>query len=245
MSEILIGSFIKGVKLSGTTLSKDANGAVNIAFGEAFSTEKAYAVGDYVTYSSKLWKCTTAHSAGAWDAEDFTDVTDSLLSVDGSGNIKDSGHKHSDYQAAGNYKTTQAAVSDPSVPSTGTTDALEFIDSISQDTNGVITPTKKAVKVVVASNTSTGTAGNDGLMTAAMAEKLNGIDAAVGNIIIPLQIIQKAGLITGATETIIDNPEFYTVLLDADDKIVMGIRHDLSVVGADVEDAFEFVMEQL
>lgn len=145
------------------------------------------------------------------------------------------------HQDLSGYKTTQSAVSDPSADGTGIT----FIDSISQNANGVITPHKKTVQNVVASDTSTGTAGNDGLMTAAMAEKLNGIDAAVGNIIIPLQIIQKAGLITGATETIVDNPEFCTVLLDADDKIVMGIRHDLTVVGADVEDAFEFVMEQL
>ena len=96
-----------------------------------------------------------------------------------------------------------------------------------------------------ATPSTSGTGGTDGLMSAADKEKLNGIDAAVGNIIIPLQIIQKAGLITEATETIVDNPEFCTVLLDADDKIVMGIRHDLTVVGADVEDAFEFVMEQL
>lgn len=47
------------------------------------------------------------------------------------------------YQAKGNYKTTQTAVSDPSVANNAT--ALEFISNISQNTNGVISPTKKKV----------------------------------------------------------------------------------------------------
>ena len=47
------------------------------------------------------------------------------------------------YQAKGNYKTTQTAVSDPSVEGGAT--ALEFISNITQNTNGVISPTKKKV----------------------------------------------------------------------------------------------------
>ena len=47
------------------------------------------------------------------------------------------------YQAKGNYKTTQTAVTDPSVASGAT--ALEFISNITQNTNGVISPTKKKV----------------------------------------------------------------------------------------------------
>ena len=47
------------------------------------------------------------------------------------------------YQAKGNYKTTQTAVSDPTVANNAT--ALEFISNITQNTNGVITPTKKKV----------------------------------------------------------------------------------------------------
>ena len=41
------------------------------------------------------------------------------------------------------FKTIQDAVSSPSVPSSGTTTATAFIDTISQDANGVITATKK------------------------------------------------------------------------------------------------------
>lgn len=47
------------------------------------------------------------------------------------------------YQAKGNYKTTQTAVTDPSVANNAT--ALEFISNITQNTNGVISPTKKKV----------------------------------------------------------------------------------------------------
>ena len=47
------------------------------------------------------------------------------------------------YQAKGDYKTTQTAVSDPSVSNNAS--ALEFISNLSQNTNGVISPTKKKV----------------------------------------------------------------------------------------------------
>ena len=75
--------------------------------------------------------------------KDADAVEGNFAAFDSNGNPVDSGHKHSDYQAAGSYKTTQTAVSDP----TASGYALAFIDSISQDTNGVITVTKKNVQV--------------------------------------------------------------------------------------------------
>ena len=41
-------------------------------FAPTFSDETSYAVGDYVTYNGVLYKCTTAHTAGAWVAGHFT-----------------------------------------------------------------------------------------------------------------------------------------------------------------------------
>jgi len=115
-----------------------------------------------------------AHQDISGKADKDTDaVTGNFAVFDANGNPVDGNCKPADFQPAGDYKTVQTAVSDPSVPSSGTTDALEFIDSISQDTNGVITPTKKAVKVVSAS--SSGVGGNNGLMTAADKEKLDGL----------------------------------------------------------------------
>ena len=89
--------------------------------------------------------------------------------LDANGNLVDSGSKASDFQAAGNYKTTQSAVSDP----TADGNAVAFIDSIEQDANGEITVTKKNVQTVSASTSGVG--GQAGLMAAADKEKLDGL----------------------------------------------------------------------
>lgn len=80
--------------------------------------------------------------------------------LDANGNLTDTGKTASDFQPAGDYKTTQPAVADPSADGAG----VEFIDSISQDANGVITPHKKAVQSASASQA--------GLMSAADFNKL-------------------------------------------------------------------------
>ena len=89
--------------------------------------------------------------------------------LDANGNLVDSGSKASDFQAAGNYKTTQSAVSDP----TADGNAVAFIDSIEQDANGEITVTKKNVQTVSASTSGVG--GQAGLMAADDKEKLDGL----------------------------------------------------------------------
>lgn len=85
--------------------------------------------------------------------------------LDDNGNLTDSGFKASD------FKPKQTAVTDPTASGSG----IEFIDSISQDTNGVIVPAKKSVQVAVASTSGVG--GNAGVMSAADKEKLDGIEA--------------------------------------------------------------------
>ena len=64
-------------------------------------------------------------------------TTGDLASLDGNGNLVDSGI------SATNVKTKQTAVADP----TAAGEALSFIDSITQNANGEITPTKKIVLV--------------------------------------------------------------------------------------------------
>ena len=39
-----------------------------------FSTSTTYKVRDYCTYQGKLYICSTAHAAGAWNAAHFTEV---------------------------------------------------------------------------------------------------------------------------------------------------------------------------
>ena len=63
-------------------------------------------------------------------------VEGNFAGLDANGNLTDSGSKASD------FKTKQSAVSDPTAD--GTT--ITAIDTISQDTNGVITATKKTIR---------------------------------------------------------------------------------------------------
>lgn len=87
-------------------------------------------------------------------------VAGNFAGLDANGNLVDSGKKASDFQEAGDYKTTQTAVSDP----TADGNAAAFIDSISQNANGEITVTKKNVQAASASQA--------GLMSAADFSKL-------------------------------------------------------------------------
>lgn len=89
--------------------------------------------------------------------------------LDSNGNLTDSGKKASDFQVAGNYKTTQTAVVDPTA-TTATGVSVTAIDSISQNTNGVITPTKKTVTIQDASSSQ------KGLMSSSDFSKLSGIE---------------------------------------------------------------------
>ena len=99
-------------------------------------------------------------------ADKVSDATyGNFAALDASGNLADSGFKASD------FKPKQTAVTDPTASGSG----IEFIDSISQDTNGVIVPAKKSVQVAVASTSGVG--GNAGVMSAADKEKLDGIEA--------------------------------------------------------------------
>lgn len=59
-----------------------------------------------------------------------------IATLDANGNLTDGGY------GLDHYKTVQTAVTDPTADGTGVT----FIDSITQDTNGVITPHKKTVR---------------------------------------------------------------------------------------------------
>ena len=87
-------------------------------------------------------------------------VAGNFAGLDANGNLVDSGKKAEDFQEAGDYKTTQTAVSDP----TADGNAAAFIDSISQNANGEITVTKKNVQAASASQA--------GLMRAADFSKL-------------------------------------------------------------------------
>lgn len=108
--------------------------------------------------------------------------------LDSNGNLTDSGKKASDFQAAGSYKTTQTAKTDP----TASGNSLSFIDSITQDTNGEITATKKTVYSASGSQ--------EGLMSSSDFTKLSGIESgAQVNIIETIKVGNDAQTVTSKT----------------------------------------------
>ena len=98
---------------------------------------------------------------GATDGTIAVDGTDVAVHGLGSAAYEDA----SAFQAAGNYKTTQSAVSDPTAGSA--TDTLNFIATISQNANGEISATKQPVRSASASQS--------GLMSSAHYSKLDAI----------------------------------------------------------------------
>lgn len=93
-------------------------GLVNDLAGKASTS-------DVEAKATKVTSATSGHFAG----------------LDSNGDLTDSGYSPSDFQAAGSYKTTQTAVSDP----TANGNAIAFIDTISQNANGEVSVTKKTV----------------------------------------------------------------------------------------------------
>ena len=106
-------------------------------------------------------------------------VSGNFAGLDANGKLTDSGSKASD------FKTKQTAVADSDATTDGS--GITFVDSVTQDTNGEITVHKKGVQLAQASTSGEG--GQNGLMSAAQAEKLAGIEAdADVNIIEGVQV---------------------------------------------------------
>ena len=77
-SDVSLGNVVNtgdsAIPLSNGTTKFTTGGAYSLltSLAPIFSTSTSYAVGDMVTYNGRLYTCTTVHSAGAWNASDFT-----------------------------------------------------------------------------------------------------------------------------------------------------------------------------
>lgn len=121
---------------------------------------------DSIDYSGKADKVSGATSGN-------------FAGLDANGNLTDSGSKAAD------FKTKQTAVADSDATTDGS--GITFVDSVTQDANGEITVHKKGVQL--AQKSTSGEGGQNGLMSAAQAEKLDGIEAdADVNIIEGVQV---------------------------------------------------------
>lgn len=108
---------------------QDISGKADKIAAVAFSTDDSYTVGDYVTYGGNIYKCTTAHAAGAWNAEDFTLVTNNFLAIDGNGNAKDSGKNATDFATAAQGGKADSAIQGVKVNGTALTpDSSNVVD---------------------------------------------------------------------------------------------------------------------
>ena len=104
---------------------------------EAYDTLKEIA--DWITTDTTGAAAILADVANK--ADKVTSATNgNFAGLDSNGNLTDSGYSASSFQAAGSYKTTQTAVTDPTTGNSTT--AYEFIATIAQNTNGEITATK-------------------------------------------------------------------------------------------------------
>ena len=114
-------AYITKINVKGTTYDiKDDNAAHNFADIYDPTHSEAYAQGDLVVYDGTLYKAknTIASPPGAFDADKWAEVT-----------------------VEGEFKRVQTAVSDPDSSSTATS----FIATASQNTQGVISVTKKGL----------------------------------------------------------------------------------------------------
>ena len=92
-----------------------------------FSTSTAYAVGTFVMYQNKLYRCTTAHSAGAWNSSHFSLATlnDVINASYATGTLPIS-HGGTGQTSAGNIvkETIQAGLEDATGDVTDTTSLI-------------------------------------------------------------------------------------------------------------------------
>ena len=156
---------IESISVNNSPLTPDANKNVNItvptaaASGDTPVMDGSAAVGTSTAYA----RADHVHPSDTSKADKAVPTTSgNLASLDAGGNLQDAG------VAISGLKTVQTAVADGDATTAGT--GVTFVDSVTQNTNGVITVHKKTVQTVQKSTNTVG--GQDGLMTAQQAEAL-------------------------------------------------------------------------
>lgn len=156
---------IESISVNNSPLTPDANKNVDItvptaaAAGDTPVMDGSAAVGTSTAYA----RADHVHPSDTSKADKAVPTTSgNLASLDAGGNLQDAG------VAISGLKTVQTAVADGDATTAGT--GVTFVDSVTQNTNGVITVHKKTVQTVQKSTNGAG--GQNGLMTAQQAEEL-------------------------------------------------------------------------
>ena len=122
------------------------------AFAPTFSTSTAYSVGTFVTYQNRLYKCTTAHSAGAWNASHFALATlndlatakadkvsgaadNDIALLDANGNLKDSGKTLASFAEIFTISGTAGNIQYVTIDLTTATNLRDFFEIIDKHGN--------------------------------------------------------------------------------------------------------------
>lgn len=157
---------IESISVNNSPLTPDANKNVDITVPTAAASTDTPVMDDdtaAVGTSTAYARADHVHPSDTSKADKAVPTTSgNLASLDASGNLQDAG------VAISGLKTVQTAVADGDATIAGT--GVTFVDSVTQNTNGVITVHKKTVQTVQKSTNTVG--GQDGLMTAQQAEAL-------------------------------------------------------------------------
>ena len=115
------------------------------------------------------------------------------------------------YQPKGNYKTTQTEKADPSASGNSTT----FIATISQDTNGVITATKKSVNFSGYKTTQTAVSDPSVAGNASALEFISNITQNTNGVITPTKKKVAADTtVTQSSTNLVTSGAVYTAIQD-------------------------------
>jgi hypothetical protein len=154
---------IESITVNGTAVTPDANRnvAITVTVPDASDANPLMDGTADAGSSADYSRADHVHPTDTTKADKVSGATaNNFAKLDSNGNLADAG------VSASSFKTVQTAVTDP----TASGNATSFIDTISQNTNGDITVTKKTVPTVSKSTSTVG--GNAGLMTAQQAEAL-------------------------------------------------------------------------
>lgn len=131
------GATTNSVVVNGVAVTPSA-GDVVIDNGSptSYSTSKTYNIGDRVFYDSKVYECLVNGTTGTWDAAKWRETQKEYYEYVWNGSA---------WERLGgdsSFKIVQSAVESPTASGSG----IQYIATISQDPNGVITATKSTVR---------------------------------------------------------------------------------------------------
>ena len=177
-------STIKGVDVADAVSKKHSHASLTLSTtAQAYDGSHTLALPSDDPYTSA--RTPTSHTHGNITNDGKVGSTADLALVTGT---------------SGAVTTADLTTAAPTVPTTGTTEALEFIDSVSQDSKGKITATKKKVKIV-STYSGTGTDPVNGTAVKAAIDALDATETSTDGTNVQVKVTETDGKITAVNIT--------------------------------------------